>query len=77
MTDNTLAPLLKQTGWYVELFWNNSGRFVARLISPWGPPAPRAEPVGASGRSPEEALANLAAAVLERHADDYPEILPQ
>ena len=77
LTDSTLAPLLKQTGWYVELFWTSAGCFDARLISPWGFWAPRGYPISAAGQTPEEALANLATAVLGRYADDYPEILPQ
>ena len=76
LPDRTLAPLLKQTAWCIELFWTRKG-FAARLFSPWGPPAARANPIGASGQTPEEALANLTATVYERYADDYPEILPQ
>jgi hypothetical protein len=74
--DTTFAMVLKQTGWRVELFWNNAGGwFTARLISPWdrdgmatypgGFLVPFDNPIGASGGSPEESLVNLSDAVLE------------
>ena len=64
------------TGIRVELFWNSAGKwFTARLISPWdrsgnatypgGFLFPFDKPIGASGATPEEALANLSEAVLE------------
>jgi hypothetical protein len=72
----TFAEVIKRTGWRVELFWNGSGGwFTARLISPWdrdgiasypgGFLAPFDNPIGASGSTPAEALANLSEAVLE------------
>jgi hypothetical protein len=73
---STFARVLKEVGWRVELFWNSSGGwFTARLISPWdrdgnvtypgGFLAPFDNPIGASGSTPAEALANLSEAVLE------------
>ena len=66
-SDSTFALVLKQTGWRVELFWNSSaGWFTARLISPWDRNlVPFDDPIGCSGASPEEALANLRETVLE------------
>ena len=65
----TFARVLKEVGWRVELFWNSGGRwFTARLItSPanGGYLAPLGNPIGASGATPAEALANLSEAVLE------------
>lgn len=72
----TFAEVIKRTGWRVELFWNGSGGwFTARLISPWdrdgnaaypgGFLAPFDNPIGTSGATPAEALANLSEAVLE------------
>lgn len=73
---STFAEVIKATGWRVELFWNGGGGwFTARLISPWdrdgnatypgGFLAPFDNPIGASGATPEEALANLSEATLE------------
>jgi hypothetical protein len=72
----TFGEVLKRLGWRVEVFWNGGGQwYTARLISPWdrdgirsypgGFLAPFDDPIGASGASPEEALANLSDAVLE------------
>lgn len=70
----TFAEVIKNTGWRVELFWNERGGwFTARLISyrdghgsyPGGYLVPFDSPIGASGDTPWEALANLSEAVLE------------
>lgn len=71
-----LATVLQSTGWRVEVFWNRSaGWFTARLTSqfdrdgkafyPGGYLVPFENPLGASGATPEEAVANLSEAVLE------------
>lgn len=73
---STFALVLQQKNWHVELFWNGSaGWFTARLVSlrdrdgrrdyPGGYLVPFDDPIGASGSTPEEALANLSEAVLE------------
>jgi len=73
---STFGEVIKRTGWRVELFWNGSGGwFTARMISPWdrdgnrsypgGFLAPFDDPIGTSGSTPAEALANLSEAVLE------------
>ena len=73
---STFALVLQQKHWHVELFWNGSADwFTARLVSlrdrdgrrdyPGGYLVPFDDPIGASGSTPEEALANLSEAVLE------------
>jgi hypothetical protein len=73
---STFALVLQQKNWHVELFWNGSaGWFTARLVSlrdrdgrrdyPGGYLVPFDDPIGASGATPEEALASLSEAVLE------------
>jgi hypothetical protein len=72
------AETLKRSGWRVEVFWNGGGGwFTARLVSLYdrdgnrnrsysgGFLVPFDDPIGASGATPEEALANLSEAVLE------------
>jgi hypothetical protein len=73
---STFGEVIKATGWRVELFWNGAGGwFTARMVSPWnrdgvriypgGYLVPFDDPIGASGATPEEAVANLSEAVLE------------
>ena len=65
-TSTTLAEVMKRTAWHVEVFWNASaGWFTARLVDFFGHLEPPDCPIGASGASPGQALANLHDAVLE------------
>lgn len=72
----TFVEVLKANGWRVELFWNGSGGwFTARLVSlvdrdgrrgyAGGYLVPYGDPLGASGQTPGEAIANLGEMVLE------------
>lgn len=71
-----LGKVMQVKGWRVELFWNESaGWFTARMVSlrdrggkrgyEGGYLVPYEDPIGVSGGTPEEALANLSDAVLE------------
>lgn len=75
-THTTLAAVMMRTGWHVELLWNEAGGwFTARLVAlvdregkrgyEGGYLVPYEDPIGCSGRSPDEALANLHERVLE------------
>lgn len=73
---SVLGAVLERTGWRIEVFWNGSaGWFTARMVSlrnrdgkeayAGGYLVPFDDPIGASGATPGEALANLSAVVLE------------